>query len=122
MRFILSLMAICAVALGVLTACQNSAAPINTPLKSENTNTNKNTNLTSAPKADEKAPVDDAPRITLADAKKDFDAGTAIFVDTRAEVAYQQGHVKGAINLPMEAFEARYKEIPTGKKIIAYCS
>ena len=105
-----------AAALGILTACQKTAAP----LKSENTYKNTNTKLT--PKADEHGQTDEAPRITLADAKKDFDAGTAIFVDTRAEVSYQQGHVKGSINLPMEAFEMRYKEIPTDKKIIAYCS
>jgi 3-mercaptopyruvate sulfurtransferase SseA len=114
MRFILSLIAGLAFALGVLTACQNTAAP----LKSTNTNTSPK----SASKTDDHAHTDDAPRITLADAKKDFDAGTAIFVDTRAEISYQQEHVKGAINLPMEAFEVRYKEIPTGKKIIAYCS
>jgi 3-mercaptopyruvate sulfurtransferase SseA len=118
MRFILSMIAVFAVGLSVLTACQNAAAP----LKAENTNTSKNTSPNSAPKMDEHGHMDDAPRITLADAKKDFDAGTAVFVDTRAEVAYQQGHIKGAINIPMEAFEMRYKEIPTGKKIIAYCS
>jgi len=114
MRFILSLVVGLAFALSVLTACQNTAAP----LKSANTNTSPK----SASKTDDHGHMDDAPRITLADAKKDFDAGTAIFVDTRAEISYQQEHIKGAINLPMEAVEVRYKEIPTGKKIIAYCS
>jgi 3-mercaptopyruvate sulfurtransferase SseA len=114
MRFILSLTAGLAFALCVLTACQNTAAP----LKSQNTNTSPK----SASKTDDHGHTDDAPRITLADAKKDFDAGTAIFIDTRAETAYKQEHVKGAMHLPMDALEARYKEIPTGKKIIAYCS
>jgi 3-mercaptopyruvate sulfurtransferase SseA len=98
-------------------ACQDAAQPV----KVESA---KTTTMNAAPqKAD--APgdhADDAPRITLADAKKDFDAGTAVFVDTRAEATYRQEHVKGAINMPMEAVETRYKEIPTGKKIIAYCS
>ena len=118
MRFILSMIAVFAVGLSVLTACQNSAAL----LKAENTNITKQASPNAAPKTDEHGHMDDAPRITLADAKKDFDDGNAVFVDTRAEVAYQQGHIKGAINLPMEAFEMRYKEIPTNKKIIAYCS
>jgi rhodanese-related sulfurtransferase len=61
-------------------------------------------------------------RLSLADAKKDFDSGNVVFVDTRAEVAYKAEHVKGSINIPMEAVETRYKEIPTDKKIIAYCS
>lgn len=68
------------------------------------------------------APTDDAPRINLADAKKDFDAGNVVFVDTRAESAYRNEHIKGAINIPAEAFQTRYTEVPKGKKIIAYCS
>ena len=67
-------------------------------------------------------PSDDAPRISLADAKAAYDAGTALFVDTRAEAAYKQEHVKGAINLPMDKLEAKLKELPKDKKIIAYCS
>ncbi len=68
------------------------------------------------------AHVDDAPRISLADAKADFDAGTALFVDTRAEAAYNQEHVKGAINLSTDKLDAMLRELPKGKKIIAYCS
>jgi predicted sulfurtransferase len=63
----------------------------------------------------------DVPRIAVEDAKKEFDAGTAVFVDTRSEYAYNIEHIKGAMNIPAENFEERYKDIPTGKKIIAYC-
>lgn len=117
MRFILSTMAVFAVALGVLTGCQNAnLSSKNEPIKPTNTNS------VVVQKTVEPKPLDDAPRITLADAKKDFDAGNVVFVDTRAEVQYKQDHIKGAINVPAEAMETRYKEIPTGKKIIAYCS
>jgi predicted sulfurtransferase len=68
------------------------------------------------------APTDEAPRISLADAKKDFDTGNAVFVDTRAEVSYKTEHIKGAINVPAEALQTRYAEVPKDKKIIAYCS
>jgi hypothetical protein len=67
--------------------------------------------------------TDNAPRITLADAKKAFDAGEAIFVDSRAEAAYKVEHIKGAINISGDILEAHLKELPKeGKKIIAYCS
>ena len=66
-------------------------------------------------------PTANVPRIAVEDAKKDFDAGTAVFVDTRSEYAYNIEHIKGAMNIPLEKFEERYKDIPTGKKIIAYC-
>ena len=114
MRFILLTMAILAVG---SAACQDAAPPVK--VESAKTTT---TNAAAPQKTDEHGHADEAPRITLADAKKDFDAGNVVFVDTRAEATYKQEHIKGAINMPMEAVEARYKEIPTGKKIIAYCS
>ena len=114
MRFILSILAVAALALSVLAGCQSSAKQVQVETTAAKTD--------AAPKKDEHGHSDDAPRITLADATKEFDAGTAIFVDTRAESAYKQEHIKGAINIPAEAMEMRYKEIPTNKKIIAYCS
>lgn len=114
MRFNLMMIAVLLLCFGILTACQDAAEP----LKVERANTN----TTTAPQTDEHAHTDDAPRITLEEAKKDFDAGKAVFVDTRAEVIYKNEHIKGAINVPTEAVEMRYKEIPTDKKIIAYCS
>lgn len=118
MRLILSTFAVFALGSGALTACQNAAPPV----KIEAART-ANITTNSAAKTDEHGhAADEAPRITLADAKKDFDAGNVVFIDTRAASAYKTEHVKGAINMPAEVFEAKYKEIPTGKKIIAYCS
>lgn len=116
MRYFLSTLLAMAFGLSFLTACQSAASPV----KIETAKTNANS--AAAPKTDNHGQADDAPRITLADAKKDFDSGNAIFIDTRAEAAYKQDHIKGAINISMDTFEAKYKEIPTGKKIIAYCS
>jgi predicted sulfurtransferase len=93
-------------------------------LQCETTNVKSSENIA---KPDTNSPVvmatpEEAPRISLEDAKKDFDAGKAIFVDTRAEVQYKAEHIKGAINIPAEAFQTRYTEVPKDKKIIAYCS
>lgn len=82
-------------------------------------NTNDNKNAAPTPPVQ---PDDGASRITLADAKKDFDDGAALFVDTRGKEAYDFEHVKGAVNLPLADFQTRYKELPKDKKIIAYCS
>ena len=117
MRFISTTIVALAFGLSFLTACQDAAAPVK--IETAKTNTNS---AAAAPKTDEHGHPDDAARITLAEAKKDFDAGNAVFVDTRAEVAFKQEHIKGAVNVPMESFEAKYKDIPNGKKIIAYCS
>lgn len=117
MRKILSLSTLLTIALLIGTACQSASTANMTA-----NNTAKVLPNNSAPKADEHAPTDDAPRISLADAKKDFDAGSAIFVDTRDEAAYKNEHIKGSINISLNADEARYKELPKDKKIIAYCS
>ncbi len=98
MRFIISLLVV-----GVLTvglACQKSAAAKSPEIVSD----------------------DGVNRITLEDAKKEFDDGTAIFIDTRPEDQYRQEHIKRAINIPAATIESRWQEIPTDKKIIAYCS
>lgn len=65
---------------------------------------------------------DAAPRINLADAKKDFDAGTAVFVDTHVKEQFDLQHIQGAINVPYAQLETSLNKIPKGKKIIAYCS
>ncbi len=119
MRFIFSILAIFALGLGVLTACQDTAPPVNT--ETANT-TNTNSVANAAPKTDEHGPTDDAKRISLADAKKEFDADNVIFIDTRAEASYKNEHIKGAINITEQTLEEKYKEIPKDKKIIAYCS
>jgi rhodanese-related sulfurtransferase len=82
-----------------------------------------NANLTGANIAPADAhPADDAPRITLADAKKEFDAGTAIFVDSRDPNAYKMEHITGAINITSAMLDDKYKDLPKDKKIIVYCS
>jgi len=65
---------------------------------------------------------DDAPRITLADAKNDFDAGTAIFIDARGADSYKDEHIKGAVNITLDTLNKMIKSIPKDKKIITYCS
>jgi hypothetical protein len=67
-------------------------------------------------------PADDAPRITLAEAKTAFDGEAALFVDTRPASAYDAEHIKGALNIPKDKLAEKIKDLPKDKKIIAYCS
>lgn len=131
MRFIFSALAVLTIGLGVLTACTDSAETGKVePLKAGNQAANQTlgtTNLNSAvtnaaPKVDEHGHMDNAPRITLAEAKKDFDAGNAVFIDTRSKEAFETEHIKGAINVPVADLEAKLSEIPKDKKLIVYCS
>ena len=67
-------------------------------------------------------PLDDAPRISLADAKKAFDDGSAIFIDTRSDSTYRQEHITGSINIPTGTLDANISKLSKAKKLIAYCS
>ena len=101
----------------VAAGCGNAAkppVPVNNPPRT----------ATPAPPASHghNEPGPDVPRITLADAKKDFDAKAAVFVDTHAPEQFAQRHIPGAINVPANDLEPYVNKIPKGKKIIAYCS
>ena len=62
------------------------------------------------------------PRISAVDAKKEFDAGHAIFVDSRGDVAYKAEHLPGALNILFGSADEAFSQLPKGKKIIVYCS
>ncbi|PYS88859.1 MAG: hypothetical protein DMF62_08750, partial [Acidobacteria bacterium] len=72
----------------VIAACTDIAEPIAVSVSP-----------TPAPTAAPKSDGQDAPRISLAEAKKAFDEGTATFIDTHPKATYDAGHVPGAINI-----------------------
>jgi predicted sulfurtransferase len=113
----LFLMPLICFVLAIGIACNQAAAP--TITKVEPTK-----QPASIPKTDEHdhGNEDNVARISLEDAKKAFDAGTAVFVDTRDISSYNFNRIKGAINLPMNEYATGWQKIPKGKKIIAYCS
>lgn len=121
MRYILSITMISALAFGL--GCQ-SASSSSVETKNENPVVKESTEKVETKTEDQAVhqEEDDAPRINLADAKKDFDEENAVFVDTRSEVSYKTEHIKGALNVPMGEFAKYYKSVPKDKKIIAYCS
>jgi hypothetical protein len=102
------------------TGCAGGANTANSGVA--NSPANAATAKTPAPDTAKEIPFPDVPRITLEEAKADFDAGTAVFIDTHAASTYAANHIKGAINVPANLLAANESKIPKGKKIIAYCS
>ena len=64
----------------------------------------------------------EVPRISLEAAKEHFDAGTALFVDTRSESLYRRQHIRGALNLPLGHGQTLARDLPKDRLIIAYCT
>src|SRR5438874_2233717 len=48
-------------------------------------------------------------------------SGAAMVLDVRPEDEFQQGHLPGALNIPLAQLERRLAELPADREIIAYC-
>ena len=62
--------------------------------------------------------------VTLA--KKLYDSNKFVFVDARSRDDYDEGHIKGAVSLPVgrfdEKIEAFSEQYPIDRPVITYCS
>jgi rhodanese-related sulfurtransferase len=67
-------------------------------------------------------PLDSARRVTPEEAWQLFKKSKAVIVDVRDGGAYQIGHVKGALLIPLDEIGSRVKELPRDKMIITYDS
>ena len=64
-----------------------------------------------------------APRISLADLKKAFDAKAVVILDVRDASSYAAGHIPGAILVPLEALTKHVPDLKTAKKpVVTYCA
>ncbi len=63
--------------------------------------------------------------ITVEDSYKDYTEENTVFIDARDNAEYNEGHIKGAINIPYDRFQQYYpqyeKLFTKNKKIITYC-
>ncbi|MEJ5167378.1 MAG: rhodanese-like domain-containing protein [Thermoanaerobaculia bacterium] len=59
-------------------------------------------------------------------AKTMWEMGDYLFVDSRSEVQYRKGHIKGAINLSWEEFEKQYplvkEKLKSKPGLVIYCA
>lgn len=48
--------------------------------------------------------------------------GRAVLYDTRAKMAYDAEHIKGALSMPYDEVANRAGELPKGKTLVFYCT
>jgi hypothetical protein len=67
---------------------------------------------------------DQVPRVSPGDAAAAVAAGTAVIVDVRDTASWDNGHVKGALHVPLAQLEIHIAsgDLPKDKRLIAYCS
>jgi rhodanese-related sulfurtransferase len=62
------------------------------------------------------------PRVSLADARAALESGSAVFLDVRDVDSYAQGHIQGAISMPLDELPERMNELDPSAWIITYCT
>lgn len=50
-----------------------------------------------------------------------IEAGTAVVIDARPSVEYRQGHIPGALSIPVDKLANRLHELPESRQVVAYC-
>ena len=98
--------------------CGNDPTPINVPPASTQAQADSTPSTKPAAIGDHTT----AARISLEEAKKEFDAGTAVFVDTHNQKTYEAERIKGSVNIMTTDVDDKISQLPKDKKIIAYCS
>lgn len=76
----------------------------------------------SAPVTSPRIPYPEVQRVSLGDSKAAFDLKQAVFIDTRGEPYFSQGHIPGAISLTDDEVIARQGELDPNAWIITYCT
>ncbi len=62
--------------------------------------------------------------ITRDQAQAYFEAGTTVFIDARHKFDYDLGHIRGAINIPLETYDTSKSvlgTVPKNRLVVAYC-
>lgn len=65
---------------------------------------------------------DNVRRVTISELRDDLDKGKAIVIDVRGDTAYNQEHIKGALNISEGQIVSRMGELPKDKLVVLYCS
>lgn len=114
MRFhLFVLLAATMLLLAALTGCNS------TEIRAHSTAASDSTAATQPSPA---TPSDNVRRISVAEAHAEFDGGKAIMVDVRGDVAFKQGHIKGAQSIALGDLAGKAGNLPKDKTIVLYCS
>lgn len=72
---------------------------------------------------DKEPDLSKAPRITVAEFKKLHEAHDAVVVDVRDEASFKNGHIAGAIWIPLDQVAAKAPQLKAeSKTIVTYCA
>lgn len=59
--------------------------------------------------------------VSMAELYARLEQGEIEFLDVRAETEHRAGHISEAHGVPLAELARRFRELPTGQEIVAYC-
>lgn len=59
--------------------------------------------------------------LSMEELLKRIKSKNVVILDVRPEMEYKNGHIAGAINIPVENLTAKIKKLPKNKEYVAYC-
>jgi hypothetical protein len=111
------------VLIGLIGLIVIGAALILTPLLSSSSAPAIPTPIPTALTIDQSSlPYPGVPRVTVGDARAAHELQQAVFVDVRSADQYAQGHIPGALSIPLSELEGRLNELSKDRRIITYCT
>jgi hypothetical protein len=117
--------ALLALVAGTNFACQSTTAGTATTTgttPAAATSAAADANAAPAPAATQN-PEDSMPRVRVEEAKADVTSGKGVIIDVRGTDAWKIAHIEGALDIQLADLEkSDFKNIPKGKRIIAYCT
>ncbi len=59
--------------------------------------------------------------VLLQELLQQMDTGDIVLIDVRPKEEYEEGHIPGAISIPIEELEKELEQLPKDKEFVAYC-
>jgi len=59
--------------------------------------------------------------VITAEQLKSYDKGNSVLIDVRTEDEFKNGHLEGAVNIPVDSLRGRIGELDKSKEILGYC-
>lgn len=66
-------------------------------------------------------PEDSLEPVTNAELLRRLQEGDLVLIDVRPPIEYEQGHIAGAMSVPIDELRDHLKQLPKDREIIAYC-
>ena len=66
-------------------------------------------------------PADAGVDVSVDEALRLWQNKEAIIIDVRTPAEYQEGHIPGVVNIPLDELERRAGEVPKDKKVVLIC-